>query len=334
MKIALDAMGSDNAPIVEVEAAVKASRTYPDIEIVLVGDEQLIVAELAKHSYEKGSISIVHAATVIGMHEQPTVALRTKKDSSIVVAIRLHKEGVVQGVISAGNTGAVVAASLLGLGRIKGVHRPAIAVLFPTHKGQCALLDCGANVDCKPNQLVQYAHMGAIYAEHLLQSVNPRVGLINVGEEKSKGNELIQKSYQLLQETDLNFIGNIEGSDVLTHGADVVVCDGFVGNIMLKFGESMVPVLKSFLKTRIFSSLRYKIGALFMKPLGMDFARTFDYEQYGGASLLGVDGTIIISHGSSSATAMANGIGSATTLIKENINGLIRERLETGKENA
>lgn len=307
MKIALDAMGGDSSPSAEVEGAILAAREF-NTEIVLVGDEKLIRAELEKHKTANLPLSIHHASQRIEMHESPASALRRKKDSSIVVATNLVKEGTVSAVVSAGNTGATMAAGFFILGPVKGVERPAIATILPTLDGIAIMLDVGANVDCKPRHLYQFAIMGHVYATRVLQRENPRIGLLSIGEEDTKGNILTKETFRHLKESPLNFIGNVEGRDVYSGSADVVVCDGFIGNVALKISEGVAETINKLLKREIEKSFLGKIGYLFLKPAFKSFKKKVDYAEYGGAPLLGVNGGCIICHGRSTPKAIKNAI--------------------------
>ncbi|MBI5194050.1 MAG: phosphate acyltransferase PlsX [Nitrospirae bacterium] len=307
MKIALDAMGGDSSPSAEVEGAILAARAF-NTEIVLVGDEKLIRAELEKHKTANLPLSIHHASQRIEMHESPASALRRKKDSSIVVATNLVKEGKVSAVVSAGNTGATMAAGFFILGPVKGVERPAIATILPTLDGIAIMLDVGANVDCKPRHLYQFAIMGHVYATRVLQREKPRIGLLSIGEEDTKGNILTKETFRHLKDSPLNFIGNVEGRDVYSGSADVVVCDGFIGNVALKISEGVAETINKLLRREIEKSIFGKIGYLFLKPAFKSFKKKVDYAEYGGAPLLGVNGGCIICHGRSTPKAIKNAI--------------------------
>jgi len=335
--VILDCMGGDNGPAPIIEGAFQAVREARGrFEVALVGDEVAIRTELAsgvgKEEYreedlEKYGIKIFHASQTIEMHESPAEALRNKRDSSIAVGLRLQRNGQADAFVSTGNTGAVMGASLFELGRIQGVSRPAIASFMPTELGGCIILDVGANVDCKPHQLLQFAMMGASYARYVFDRPNPKVGLLSVGEESSKGHEIIQRAYKLLADSRLNFIGNIEGRDILRGTADVVVCDGFVGNIILKFAESVVRMFFRSIKRYVYTSIFAKIGAFLIKPALMKFARDLDYEEYGGAPLLGVNGVCIICHGRSSAKAIKNAALVAYRCVVHKVNDHIRQQI-------
>lgn len=316
-RIAIDAMGGDHAPREIVKGALSAARDGL-ARITLVGDRTQIDPLLKGVDLASLEIEVVHAAQVIAMGEAPTTALRQKKDASIAVALRLVKDGLADGVVAAGSTGAAMAAALFTLGRIAGIERPAIAVVLPTLRGPCLLLDVGANVDCKPSYLAQFGLMGSIYAETVFKLAHPRVGLFNIGEEEGKGNDQAVKAYPLLRDLPrLNFIGNIEGRDLPTGKADVVVCDGFVGNGLLKFAEGMALLLMDMLKDEIGRDKRGRLGALIMRPNLHALKRRLDYAEYGGAPLLGVNGICIIGHGSSK----ANGIYHAIRVAKEAVEG-------------
>ena len=309
IKIALDAMGGDYAPSEIVKGAVEAvKKNYA--EVVLVGIESQVEKELAKYPAVEG-ISIKHASEVIAMDEVPATAVRSKRDSSMVVAANLVKEKQVQGMVSAGSTGAQMAAGVMNIGRVKGIKRPAIATLLPTLDGPKLLLDVGANVDSKPENLLQFAHMGSLYAEKLLGLDKPKVGLINIGAEKSKGNQLTIETYGLLEQSGLNFVGNIEPRDIPGGAVDVMVCDGFVGNCLLKFAEGLASGFGVLLKRELTKNFVRKIGALILAPGLRDFKKQFDYSEYGGAPLLGINGVSIICHGSSKSTAICNAIRAA-----------------------
>jgi phosphate acyltransferase len=330
IKIALDAMGGDNAPRAAVHGGVDAARAAKGtLEVVMVGDEALIRQELT-HQFRVNDlpIRIVHASQAISMDESPAVAVKQKTDSSIVVAMRMHAAGDVQAVVSAGNTGALMASSLFILKRIKGVRRPGIGSIMPTEQGRALLVDVGANVDSKPEDLLQYAIMGSIYYSRVFDTGRPRIGLLNIGHEEMKGNELSQKAHALLKNSKLYFIGNIEGGDVLNGVADVVVCDGFTGNVVLKFGESLHGLFKSNLRRLVRKYLFSQIGALLMKPTFDGIRKVFDYQEYGGAPFLGVQGVCIKAHGRSSPRAFRNAILAAQKMVTEKVNRHIQEQMK------
>ncbi len=329
MKIAIDAMGGDYAPEQIVFGSVRAARKY-GCEIVLVGDEQKINKVLKEEQgWQELNISVHHASEVIEMGEHPGAAIRRKKDASVVVATRLVKEGVCDAVLSAGSTGAAAAAALLVLGRIKGIDRPTIATPMPTPKGVTLLLDSGANVDSKPRHLVQSAMMGSIYSQYIFAEEEPRVGLLNIGEEETKGNEQALATYPLLQQMKtINFIGNVEGRDIPKGNVDVVICDGFVGNVVLKFAEGLAKTLMKLIKETIKEGgLLAKLGALLVMPALKKLGKRLDVTEYGGAPLLGVDGCCIICHGSSNAKSICSAIGVANEYVKNNVLDHIRDNI-------
>lgn len=326
MKIVVDAMGGDYAPIEIVKGAVDAAKEF-GIEIILVGDELKINNELANYDTAKLSISVVHANEVIEMGEAPAVALRKKKDSSLVVGARLVKEGQGDAIVSAGNTGAAMGAALLGFGRIKGIHRPAIASVIPTIKGITLLLDVGANAECDPQNLLQFAVMGSIYSSKILGAKRPKVGLLNIGEEETKGNPVYIEAFKILKDSNLNFIGNVEGRDITGGVADVIVCDGFVGNVVLKFGEGLARDLMSMIKEELKQNVFVKIGAALVFSQAKGLKRRLDYAEYGGAPLLGVNGVCIIGHGSSDARAVKNAIRVAAECVSINVVKCIKESI-------
>ncbi len=331
MKIAVDAMGGDFAPQKIVEGAVLAAREY-QTPIILVGKKNVIVAELAKHDTKNLPIFIEHASDIIEMHESPSKASRYKQDSSIVVATRLVAQGKADAVVSAGNSGAVMTSALRYLGRIPGVYRPMIATIIPTQKGSCLVADAGANTDCKPEYLLQFAIMSKIAAETILNISQPRVGLLSIGEEKEKGSALTKRAFPLLESCPyIKFIGNVEGRDIPKGTADVIICDGFVGNVVLKTIEGTAESIQRMIKTIICSSLVAKIGFLCMRHLFKNLKKKLDYAEYGGAPLLGVKGTSIIAHGKSSAKAMKNAIRVAQQCVHQRINDEIRIEIENPK---
>lgn len=329
MKIAVDAMGGDFAPEQVVFGAIRAAKKY-GCEIVLVGDESKVMEVLDRDKgWHKLPITVHHASEVIAMDEHPVQAVRKKKDSSVVVATRLVKEGVCDGVISAGSTGAAVAAAQFILGRIKGIDRPSIATPIPTPKGATLLLDSGANVDSKPKHLLQSALMGSLYSELVFGVRQPRVALLNIGEEETKGNEQAQLTYPLLKNmTTINFVGNAEGRDIPKGNVDVVVCDGFVGNVVLKFGEGLAKTILKLIRDTIKENgIFAKIGALLLMPTLKKLGQRLDVAEYGGAPLLGVNGCCIISHGSSNSKAICNAIRVANEFVESNVLGHIRDTL-------
>ena len=321
MRIALDAMGTDQHPTVEVQGAVQALRDLPgDFTIVLVGDRERIEAELAKAGdYPRSRVEIVHATQVVAHTDAPATALRKKPDSSIVVGIKLHKKQEVDAFISAGSTGAVMAASLFLLGPLPGVDRPSVATVLPTAGAPILLADAGANVDCKPSHLVQFARLAAVYAEDVMGRANPRVGLLNIGEETEKGNEVAVETHRRLRDSGLNFIGNVEGRDIIHGVCDVLIADGFVGNVLLKFYESI-------------ASYMFKLVGKELKPAPADLKRvfgSFDWTEYGGAPLLGVNGVSIICHGGSPPNAIRNAIRVAIQAVDTRVIGHITREIQS-----
>ncbi|OGW38613.1 MAG: phosphate acyltransferase [Nitrospirae bacterium GWC2_56_14] len=332
MKIAVDAMGGDNAPHAVVAGAVQAAKEF-GVGIILVGIEQVIQEELGKHHNAQAlPLEIRNATEVVDMLDSPATVFRRKKDSSIRVANELVKSGEAVAVISAGHTGAAMATSLFVLGKLEGIERPAIATIMPTMKGTCIILDVGANVDCKPNHLLQFAIMGEVYSKYLLKNLNPRVGLLSIGEEATKGNELTKEAFKLLTETSLNFIGNVEGRDVMSGNADVVVCDGFIGNVVLKISEAVAETIGLMIRENIGDNLIRKLGYFMMRPAFRSLKRRIDYAEYGGAPLIGINGISIISHGRSSDRAIKNAIRVAAELAKSEVNKHLHEDIEKNME--
>src|SRR5208282_2624480 len=307
--IALDAMGSDRRPKPEIEGAIQAARHY-DVHVLLVGPEPALRAELARYPSAAGlPIDVVHASEVIGMEDKAVQAVRAKRDSTLRVGLRLVRDGRASGFITAGNTGAAMATAKMVLGAIPGVDRPALAAVFPTAIGTAAeLLDVGANVDCKPHNLEQFAVMGEIYYRSMFGTRRPRVGLLSIGEEENKGNELTREAFPLLKQLPINFIGNVEGRDIYNGNADVVVCDGFVGNVALKTSEGLARLVRDLLRQSLNSTVTAQVGALLSRTAFNDFKKRLDYSEYGGAPLLGLRGVCIVNHGSSNDRAIYNGI--------------------------
>jgi len=328
MKIVVDAMGGDHAPEAVVEGAVLAAREY-NTKIILTGLTERIQTELDKHDPDHTlPIEIVHAEQVVEMHDIPGKALRSKKKSSMKVGLDLVKQGAGAAFLSAGNTGAVLAYSTVILRPVKGVDRPAIAIQLPTSKGISILLDAGANVDCKTNQLFQFGIMGHVFAEYILGKENPSVGLLSIGEEDGKGNEIVKETFQMLKNSHINFIGNLEGKEVYRGNADVIVCDGFTGNVALKISESLAEMIGSSLKLMFQSNWLSKLGYLLLKPKLVEFKKKVDHSETGGAPLLGVNGVVIIAHGSSSPKAIKNAINRAQELSEKNIIEHIKQDIE------
>lgn len=309
MKIALDAMGGDNAPVETIKGAVMALEEIEGLELVLVGKKEIVEEELGKHKVDRERVEVVDARETILMTDEPVSAVKTKKDSSMNRTLELVKEGKVDASVSAGNTGALIAASQLKLKRIKGVLRPAIATMFPNKKGNMLMLDVGATADCKPEYLNQYAMMGSKYVELLMRKKNPTVGLLNIGTEEGKGNEITREAYELLKNNKrINFKGNIESTDMLNGDTDVVVTDGFTGNMVLKTSEGIAKFMLSSVKEEINKSFMAKLGALILKPSLKHIVTKMDSSEYGGAIFLGLNGLSIKAHGNSDATAIKNAI--------------------------
>ncbi|MGB9856954.1 MAG: phosphate acyltransferase PlsX [Dictyoglomaceae bacterium] len=333
MPIALDAMGGDFAPYETIKGAVECAKEFK-IKTILVGKEDLLEKELKKYDYPKEYIEIYPASQVIEMKEHPAFAVREKTDSSIVVSMKLLKDKKVSAVVSAGNTGAVMSSALLTLGRIPGIKRPAIATLIPTLLNKPSLLlDVGANVDCKKEYLEQFAIMGKVYMEEIFKIQNPRIGLLNIGEEEGKGNQLAQEVYELLKNnSSLNFVGNIEGKDLFQSLADVIVCDGFVGNVCIKTAEGVADILFTLLSQELKSSLWSKILAGILMPKFRNIKKKLDYSEYGGAPLLGVNGVVIISHGRSKAKAIKNALKVAQQVVDQEVVNKIQKGISNIKE--
>ncbi len=327
-KVALDAMGGDNAPKEIVKGAVEAVKLRRDIKVLLTGQEEVLKKELSEYTYPKDQIEIVNATEVIETAEPPVMAIRRKKDSSIVVAMNLVKKKEADAFVSAGSTGAVLVGGQVLVGRIKGVERPPLAPLMPTLKGVSLLIDCGANVDARPSHLVQFAKMGSIYMEHVMGKKNPTVGIVNIGAEEEKGNALVKETFPLLKECkDINFIGSVEAREIPYGAADVIVCEAFVGNVILKLYEGVGGALVKKLKKGMMASLRSKIGALLVKPALKATLKDFDSSEYGGAPLLGLNGLVVKTHGSSTSKEVCNSIIQCLTFKEQNINEKIREAI-------
>ena len=327
MRIIMDAMGGDNAPHELVKGAVMATKEF-DTDITLVGDKNKLEELLAKEEYDKARIEIIHTTEIISYNESPTLAIRRKKDSSMVVGMKLVKEGKGDAFISAGSTGALLAGGLFIIGRIDGIDRPGLAPILPGKKGPFMLLDVGANAECKVQNILQFATMGEIYVRKILNRPNPQIALANIGEEEEKGTEFVKECYKLLKEKKANFKGNIEGREILDGNVDVVVCDGFVGNIILKTFEGAVATIFGILKEEIMSSFRTKIGGILLKPVFSGFKKKFDYTEYGGAILLGLNCPVIKAHGSSNANAFKNAIKQAVLSIDGDIVNIIKEEIK------
>ncbi|MCR5609520.1 MAG: phosphate acyltransferase PlsX [Lachnospiraceae bacterium] len=324
-RVALDAMGGDNAPLEIVKGAIEAVNEESSIKVFLVGKEDAIKEELAKYTYNEEQVEIVAANDIITNDEPPVMAIRRKKDSSIVVALNLVKEGKADAFLSAGSTGAVLVGGQLIVGRIKGIDRPPLAPLIPTKKGVALLIDCGANVDARSSHLVQFAKMGSAYMEGIMGIEKPRVAIVNIGAEEEKGNMLVKETYPLLANcNDINFVGSIEARNIPEGDADVIVCEAFVGNVILKLYEGIANVLLSTIKEGIMSTTRSKIGGVLVKPALKETLKTFDTEQYGGAPMLGLKGLVVKTHGSSKAIEVKNSIFQCMNYKNQNI----REKIE------
>lgn len=326
MKIVVDAMGGDYAPEVVIEGAIAAVREY-NTEVVLVGDIDKIKLFLKKHRGTDSRISVYPASEVIEMQESAASSVRRKRDSSIIVGLNLVKDGYGNAFFSAGNTGAVVCASTLSLGLLPGIERPGIAIVVPTLKGISLIIDVGANIDPKPTQLLQYGIMGEAYLRHILNRPNPSVGLLNIGEEETKGTEFVRQTHELLSKSALNFVGNVEGKDIFSGKVDVIVCDGFVGNVALKVSESLAEALQAFLKKHLKGNPLGSLGLLFLKSSFEHFKKETDYSEYGGAPLLGVNGIVIIGHGRSNVKAIKNAIRVAKEEVDRKFNESILEAI-------
>ena len=325
VKVALDAMGGDNAPGEIVKGAIDAVTENKEVKVYLVGKEALVKDELSKYKFNADQVEVVDATEVIEMAEPPVMAIRKKKDSSIVKALHLVKEGTCDAFVSAGSSGAVLVGGQLIVGRIKGVERPPLAPLIPTEKGASLLIDCGANVDARPSHLVQFAKIGTVYMQSIMGIENPRVAIVNIGAEEEKGNALVKETFPLLKNTpEINFIGSIEARDIPKGYADVIVCEAFVGNVILKLYEGVGGTLIKKVKEGMMTTLRSKIGALLVKPALKTCLKSFDLEEYGGAPLLGLKGLVVKTHGSSKAVEIKNTILQCQTFKEQDINEKIK----------
>ena len=332
MKIAIDGMGGDNAPKSNVEGVVSAIKEY-NIDIIITGDKDALEKEFANYEFDRSKLEIVHTTEIIENEDKPVKAIRSKKDSSMVVALRLVKEGKADAVVSAGNTGALLAGGLFVVGRIKGIDRPCLCPAIPNVKrGMTIIADGGANADCKPRNLVEFAAMTNIYSKKVLGIENPRISLANVGAEEGKGNDLMKKSYEELKNMDINFIGNLEARDVINAKTDIIVCDGFTGNILLKSAEGVAMSVMGLLKETFLSSTKGKIGAMLLKDDLRKLKSFMDYAEYGGAPLLGVNGGVIKAHGSSNSKAIKNAINQGIKFAQGNVLRDIEEFVQFSKE--
>ena len=333
VKVAVDAMGGDNAPVEIVKGAVEAANENEHVKVFLVGEEKRVREELKNYSYRPEQVETVHAAEIIETAEPPVMAIRKKKDSSMVKALQLVKNGECDAFVSAGSSGAVLVGGQVIVGRLKGVERPPLAPLIPTEKGAALLIDCGANVDARPSHLVQFAKMGSVYMESVMGVKNPRVAIVNIGAEEEKGNALVKETFPLLKACpDLHFIGSIEARDIPAGYADVVVCEAFVGNVILKLYEGVGGTLIHMVKAGMMTSLRSKIGALLVKPALKETLKAFDLEQYGGAPLLGLKGLVVKTHGSSKAVEIKNSVLQCVTFKEQKINDKIKEKITLDDE--
>jgi len=323
-------MGGDSGPELIIEGALNALREHVNFEIILLGPADVLEQQIASAVMDgslAGRLHIEHAPETITMHETPVDAVRRKKNSTIMVGFELVRTGQADAVVSAGNSGATMASAIKKLGRLKGISRPGIASLFPTLKRPVMIMDLGANVDCRPHHLFQFAIMASSCFSKILQISNPRVGLLSIGEEAGKGNALVKEAHELLSASKLNFIGNVEGRDVYQGNVDVIVCDGFVGNVSLKVSEGLADAAMQMLRVEIEKSLRAKLGYLLIRHAFYSFRKRVDYAEYGGAPLLGVNGTGIVSHGKSNATAIKNAIVVAANMVEKKVNESIIEAL-------
>ncbi|MBE5785382.1 MAG: phosphate acyltransferase PlsX [Clostridiales bacterium] len=328
-RVIMDAFGGDNAPAAVVEGAVKALSRFDDVSIILCGMENTIREELGKHQYDTSRISILHAEEVIDCHDSPTLAIKRKKNSSLVKALEAVAAKEADAIVSAGSTGALLTGATLIVRRIKGIKRPALASLLPTRTGGwLMLIDCGANADCKPQYLQQFAVMASAYMQGVMGIKSPRVGLLNNGAEAEKGNELTKAVYPLLEEAPINFAGNCEAREILSGDYDVLVCDGFSGNVVLKYTEGLSATILAMLKDELIADTKSKIGALLAKPAFRRMKKKMDYTEVGGAPLLGINGCVIKAHGSSDAKAFSSAVMQARQFLAADINGTIAPAIE------
>lgn len=331
-KVALDAMGGDHAPAEPVKGAVEAVTARKDIKVYLLGQEDAVKAELEKYTYPKEQIEVVHAEEVIETAEPPVNAIRRKKQSSIVLGMNMVKQKEADAFVSAGSSGAVLVGGQVIVGRIRGIDRPPLAPLLPTEKGVSLLIDCGANVDARPAHLVQFAQMGSIYMEHVLGISNPRVAIVNIGAEEEKGNALVKETFPLLKECGVNFVGSIEAREIPHGEADVIVCEAFVGNVILKLYEGLSATIVDAIKKGMMSTLKSKIGAALALPALKSTLKSFDAAQYGGAPLLGLNGLVVKTHGSAKSREITNAIFQCVTFREQDINGKIKKNIISSAE--
>ena len=329
MIVALDAMGGDHGPSVNVEASIMTVRTFNNIDVLLVGKEEILARELKAQGYSGDRISILNATETVDMDESPSLALRRKKDSSLRRSVEMVRDGKADAAVSAGNSGAMMALGLVLLRPVEGVDRPALAAAMPSEKNPFLFLDLGANVDCSPDNLFQFACMGSAYVRHVMNIESPRVALLSIGEEANKGNELTKEAYKLLTGSRMNFIGNIESKAIFRGEADVVVCDGFPGNVFLKTTEGLADILLKMIKKEIMSSTLAKIGYMFMRSALKNVSKRMDYDEYGGAILLGINGACIITHGRASAKAIMSGIREASDYAEKKVYEKISQEIQS-----
>lgn len=329
MKIVVDGMGGDHAPCEIVKGCVQSLELSSDLKIFITGDKDRIEKELGKYEFDKERVVVIPTTEIITNNEHPVSALRKKRDSSLYKALKMVKDNEADAIVSAGSTGAFLAGCTLVVGRIRGIKRPALAPVMPSKSGPFMVVDVGANADCKPINLVQFAEMGSVYFESILNINKPKVGLVNIGSEEEKGNELTKETFQLLKETDLNFIGNVEPREIPKGETQVLVCDGFTGNVVLKLYEGVAQNIFDVLKEGMMANIRTKLGALLLKPVFKKFKKDFDYKEYGGAAFLGVDGICIKAHGSSDAKAFKNAIRQSISFYDNNIIDKIKSCMES-----
>ena len=327
--IAIDAMGGDNAPAEIIKGAIEAINERADIKLRLFGDKDKIETELNKYTYNKEQIGITHTTEEISCNEAPAMAIKKKKDSSLVVAMKLVRDGKADAIVSAGSTGAILVGGQLVVGRIKGIKRPALAPFLPSKNGFSLLIDCGANVDARPEHLVQFAQMGSVYFENVMGKKNPTVGIVNIGTEEEKGNQLVKETYPLLRDCkNINFVGSVEARDIAKGGTDILVCEAFVGNVILKFFEGVAKTFLGCIKEGIMKSLRTKIGGMLIKPALKGLLKTFDVSSQGGAPLLGLKGLVVKAHGNSKSAEIKTALGQCITFKENSINEKIQDKIQ------